>query len=86
MTERYPWPPEYVLKEFLFKSHEKQSNRTSWNDVILRALEADLLSNSASRTGQVFRGGAEIVSLFMRLNFKKIKRRAISVTDFFKQV
>jgi len=26
----FPWPPEYVLHEFLLKSHEKQSNGKSW--------------------------------------------------------
>ena len=25
-SEHFSWPPEYVLNEFLFKSHEKQSN------------------------------------------------------------
>jgi len=30
MTEHFPWPPEHVLYEFLFKSHEKQSNGKSW--------------------------------------------------------
>jgi len=29
-TEHITWPPEYVLHEFLLKSHEKQSKSKSW--------------------------------------------------------
>ena len=30
MTGHFPWSPRYVLHEFLFKSHEEQSNGESW--------------------------------------------------------
>jgi len=30
ITKHFPWPPKYVLHEFLFKSHEKQSNGKTW--------------------------------------------------------
>jgi len=30
MTEHFPWPPAYILNEFLLQSHEKQSHGKSW--------------------------------------------------------
>jgi len=30
VMEQFPWLPKYVLDEFIFKSHEKQSNGKSW--------------------------------------------------------
>jgi len=32
MTEHFPWPPKNVVHEFLFKSHEKQSNAAGKGD------------------------------------------------------
>jgi len=31
-TEYFPWLPEYVLHEFLLKSHKKQSNANCWKE------------------------------------------------------
>jgi len=41
MTEHFPWSLEYVLHEFLFKSHEKK--KIELKKGILRALESGLL-------------------------------------------
>jgi len=56
--EHFPRPPEYVLHEFSFKSHEKQSNGKTWKKGILHALETSTLQNEPLKTGRVFHGGA----------------------------
>jgi len=86
MTEHFPCPPKYVFHDFLFKSHEEQSNGQSWK----RGFCA--LYYSALETGRVIHAGAEMHALVResianpRMDFEKLTDINMDVHDFWMSV